>query len=67
MKLNNKNFEIFWQYINQRHIIYKKKTIQKLSPPWTENKILNEYKFTNVFRDLDPGTKYVIDKIIPNS
>jgi hypothetical protein len=67
MKIHEKNLKIFWQYIALRHEVYKKKNIEKLPPPWTDDSMLREYKFTNVFRDLDPGTRYVIEKIIPQS
>jgi hypothetical protein len=66
MKINEQNLKLFWQYIALRHGVYKKKNIEKLPPPWTTDATLQEYKFTNVFRDLDPGTRYVIEKIIPN-
>jgi len=64
MKIHEQNLQQFWRFIAERHAIYKKKNIEKLPPPWTDDSILQEYKFTNVFRDLDPGTKYVIDKLI---
>lgn len=66
MKINFDNLELFWKFIAERHEIYKKKNLLKLPSPWTQDDILQEFKFTNVFRDLDPGTKFVIDKIIPN-
>ena len=56
---------LFWNYIAERHRIYKKKETGE-SWPWTEDRILQEYKFTNVFRDLDTGTKYLIEKILLN-
>jgi len=59
----SKDMETFWYYIIERHQIYKKKTLQKLPAPWTEDKILQKWKFTNVFRDLDPGTKFVTERI----
>jgi len=64
MELNEKNLDLFWYYIHERHSIYKKSKLLRLNKPWTTDKILNKYKFTNVFRDLDTGTKYVIEKII---
>jgi hypothetical protein len=42
----------FFYWINERHQIYLKKEA-KNEPPWTKDKILQEYKFTNVFRNLD--------------
>ncbi len=67
MILNQNNLKNFWYYISERHSIYKKSKLLKLDPQWTNDPILQKYKFTNVFRDLDPGTKYVIEKIIPKS
>ena len=65
MKINTENLENFWRYIAERHTIYSKKCLEKLPSPWTSDAILCEYKFTNVFRDLDPGTRYVIDVLVP--
>ncbi len=64
MKLSENNIKLFWRYIAERHLIYKKK-ISGMPQPWTADPILQNYKFTNVFRNLDPGTRYVIEKIIP--
>ena len=64
--INEKNMRIFFQYINTRHTMYKKRFLEHAPPPWTADPILQRYKFTNVFRDLDPGTQYVKQKIIPN-
>ncbi len=50
--------ERFWWWINERHQIFIKKDIQALEPPWTEDQILREYRFTNVFRELDRTTRW---------
>jgi hypothetical protein len=42
--------------MNERHRIYVKRFVEKQSKPWTEDKAMLEYKFTNVFRQLDTGT-----------
>ncbi len=63
MKIREDILEIFWGYIKERNNIYVKKEIDKLPPPWTDDPILKKYKFTNVFRELDPGTKYVIENM----
>jgi hypothetical protein len=65
MKIHTENLKTFWQYIALRHSVYKKKNIELLPSPWTTDEILREYKFTNVFRDIDPGTRYVINVLIP--
>jgi len=47
--------EDFWKFINARHTIYlKRKKGEK--KPWSDNPIFQEWKFTNVFRELDRGT-----------
>lgn len=46
--------KFFW-WINERHRIYIAKE-RGLKWPWTRDKILQEYKFTNVFRELDAET-----------
>ena len=63
--LNTKNLDLFWKYIIERYKIYlKKKSGEEY--PWTEDDILLKWKFTNVFRETDPGTLFVINNIIPN-
>lgn len=46
----------FWKFLNERHNIYLKKK-SGAAFPWTKDKILREYKFTNVFRQLDKVTQ----------
>lgn len=49
----------FFDFIYQRYLIFHKKEILKLSPPYTEDPILSNYKFCNVFREDDAGTKII--------
>jgi hypothetical protein len=62
--LNDKNIDLFWKYIIERYNIFLKKN-KGDNYPWTYDPILLEWKFTNVFRDTDPGTLYLINEIIP--
>jgi hypothetical protein len=57
----------FWKMIEERHLIYKRKEIEQLPPPWTEDPIFLEYKFTNIFRFLDRGTRIVTEHILQQS
>lgn len=50
--------EVFLYYISERRNIWHLKTVQGLEPPWTQDKILREYKFTNVFRSNDRTTAH---------
>ena len=63
--LNSKNLDLFWKYIIERYRIYLKKKKGE-DYPWTQDPILLKWKFTNVFRETDPGTLFLINNIIPN-
>jgi len=39
-------------WMEERHHIYTRRQAGQ-PPPWTQDKVLQQYKFTNVFRDLD--------------
>ena len=53
---------LFWWFMNERHRIYVKKEIGA-PKPWTTDKILQTYKFTNIFRELDRDTIWVRQNI----
>ena len=56
------NVRAFFKWVNERHNIYLKK--ESGDPwPWTKDPILKEYKFTNVFRQLDAETKNLCDRL----
>ena len=48
-------YKEFYYWINERHAIYQKRK-DFLPPPWTDDPILQEYKFTNPFRENDRDT-----------
>lgn len=54
---------LFWYWINERHRIYIRKTMGD-PKPWTTDSILRDYKFTNVFRELDRGTVWLRENFI---
>ena len=45
----------FFAFARARHKIYLQRAAGK-SPPWTDDPILQRYRFTNVFRELDKTT-----------
>lgn len=53
-------YELFWHWINERHAIYVRRQAGE-SKPWTDDHILQRYKFTNVFRQLDTGTVWLTE------
>ena len=56
--------DIFWQFIYKRQMIWEKRVKEGLSPPWTDDPILQKARFTNVYRELDPGTQYLREHIL---
>lgn len=60
--------EDFFEFIFERQNTWYKKTVEKLYSPWSEDEILNTYRFCNVYRELDGGTiaisKYLHEKNI---
>lgn len=60
----NENLRLFFHTMYERQMIWKKRFFDKKPKPWTNNKILSEYKFTNVYRDLDKNSQFQIKTII---
>lgn len=70
-KLPNENFEIYEPYLNlffktmyERQMIWKRRFIEKREAPWTDNKIFQTSKFTNVYRELDRNSQWQIKNIL---
>ena len=57
IKWGHATVEDFFYWINERHQIYINRWEKNLPKPWTEDPIFQQYKFTNVFRQLDRVTK----------
>lgn len=61
VKVNN-----FWEFVILRHNAFIRKFVYQTEYPWTPDEIIQKVKFTNVYRILDRGTVFVIDKILPS-
>ncbi len=67
MTRNDKAYSLFFQTMYERQMIWKKRFIDGRPGPWTEDPILRDYKFTNVYRGLDRHSQYSLRHIImPN-
>lgn len=64
--VNNTNLRILYNYIQRRYQIHLRKDVLKLSAPWTSDTILAEYRFTNVRREHDRETRWLIEHITSN-
>ena len=60
--LNSASIDLFWHWIAERHSIYLKRSLGD-PKPWTDDPILQRYKFTNVFRELDAGTRWMRENL----
>lgn len=67
MKGIEHNLDLFFRFMYERHLIWYKRFILKEPPPWTNNKILRDNKFTNVYRELDRGTIWYISHVYPQA
>ncbi len=52
----------FFNFINERHLIHLRR-LRGQEFPWTEDPILQKYKFTNVFRENDKTTVWFRENI----
>lgn len=56
-------FDNFFWFVAERHRIHCLR-IAGRNPPWTEDEILAEYAFTNVFRVFDRVTQYILCNVV---
>jgi len=46
-------------FIKERHLIYQRRFVEKKPKPWTKDPILQQYRFCNVYRELDTQTEWL--------
>ena len=56
--------DLFWTFICERQRVWHRRKLEGLPPPWTQDEILQRERFTNIYRELDPGTQYVITHVL---
>ena len=56
--------DFFWQFVFERQSIWQRRVAQGLPPPWTSDPTLQHERFTNIYRELDPGTQYVVEQVL---
>ena len=65
MKKREKIFDLYWYFAAERQNIFYKK-LNGEEPPWTDDLILQEYKFCNSYRASDRVSQYLIKNVIYN-
>ena len=58
-------YNLYWYFAAERQNIFYKK-LEGKQAPWTEDKILQEYKFCNSYRASDRVSQYLIKNVIYN-
>ena len=64
--ISKKNLRYLYHFIKRRYNIHLKKDVLKKSPPWTSDPVLQEFRFTNIRREHDRETKWLIKNITSN-
>jgi hypothetical protein len=59
------NLDAFYKFMFERHSIWHRRFRLKQPPPWTKDPALRDLKFTNIYRELDRGTIYYLEEIVP--
>ena len=55
--------DTLWYWMRERHSIHERRLAGQV--PWTEDKILKDFKFTNLFRVFDRNTQFILNEVIP--
>lgn len=61
--LRSAAYDLYWTFAARRQQVFEARLAGK-APPWTEDRILREFKFCNVFRASDRVSQYMIQKVI---
>lgn len=66
LKFNRRMMHQFEHYLIERYCIHIRKDVVGAKAPWTDDEILQRYRFTNVRREHDRQTRWVIEHITSN-
>lgn len=64
--LNYNNIRYFYDFVTERYKIHVRKDFLKQKAPWTNDGVLQQYKFCNVRREHDRQSQYLIKNISTN-
>ena len=65
-KFHPEHLEMFMQFVRDRYKVHLNKDYYKTAKPWTDNPILQNYKFTNVRREHDKTTIRLLNLLEDN-
>ena len=58
-------YDLYWRFATERQAIFFGR-LEGAAPPWTADKILQTYKFTNAYRASDRVSQFLIREVIYN-
>lgn len=64
--LNQRNLLYLYNFIKRRYVIHLRKDVLRKDPPWTTDQVLRDFRFTNIRREHDKESKWVIEHITSN-
>lgn len=64
-EFDDETFQYYFYFIQERMRIFRARLERKKSP-WTDDPILTEYRFTNVYRATDRVSQFLINHVIPD-
>lgn len=64
MDIHEGHLKTFFDIMKERQKIWVKRTLLGKPAPWTNNPILRDYKYTNVYRELDRASQFMIKHIL---
>lgn len=63
-KLNMNNVKHLMKFVHDRYEVHLNKDVYGEDKPWTDNPVLQQFRFTNIRREHDRQTRYLIDHIV---
>lgn len=57
---------LLWHWIAERQRAFHNRRVLQRVPPWTEDEVVAGNHFTNVYRELDPGTSWLVRHVLEN-
>lgn len=55
---------LFFETMYERQVIWRRRFVDQMERPWTNDKIFQTSKFTNVYRELDKNSQWQIKNIL---
>lgn len=66
-EVDEESLNLFMSYITERYRIHVRKDVLHKEQPWTENEYLLKFRFTNIRREHDRETLYLIRHVTSNA